>query len=315
MPRSRMSAAVALLLSAVPAVLTAEAPEVMTDIAPVHALVARVMEGTAGGPDLLLPPAASPHDYAMRPSDARALSEAQLVVWVGPILTPWLEEPLATLAPEAGILTLSDTPGTQMLPTREGALFGEHDHGEGESAQDDHDNHGGNDPHLWLDPRNASVWLEAIAEALATLDTENAALYRENAAAGKSELAALEMELSAMLAPVRGRPFLVAHDAYHHFEARFDIETAGALADIEALSPGAARLTEVRAAVAEDGIVCIFAEPQTDPSLLETAIEGSDARIGTLDPVGATLETGAGLYPALLQGMALAMVDCLSGDD
>ena len=276
------------------------------------------MEGTGGAPDLLLPPAASPHDYAMRPSEARALSEAQLVVWVGPILTPWLEESLATLAPEAGILTLADTPGTRMLPSREGALFGEHDHEHTEAEHDDHeahDNHGANDPHLWLDPRNASVWLEAIAEALATLDTQNAALYRKNATAGKAELAALEMELSATLAPVRGRPFLVAHDAYHHFEARFGIEAAGALADIEALSPGAARLTEVRAAVAEDGIVCIFAEPQTDPSLLETAIEGSDARIGTLDPVGATLETGAGLYPALLQGMALAMVNCLSGND
>ncbi|MAM23861.1 MAG: zinc transporter [Rhodobacteraceae bacterium] len=318
------------LTAAIPTLLRAEVPRVATDIAPVHALVSRVMEGTGRAPSLLLPPSASPHDYAMRPSEARSLSEADLVVWVGPVLTPWLGGSIDSLAPEAEVLTLAEVSGTLALPLREGALFGGHTHGAEEASEgmdeqheedgheaDGHeeDGHAGGDPHLWLDPRNAALWLGPIAEALAEQDPDNAALYLENARAGQAELAALEEEIAKTLAPARGKPFLVAHDAYHHFEARFDIEASGALADTEALAPGAARLTEVRDAVRDRGILCIFAEPQTDRCLLETATEGSKVRFGTLDPVGAGLEPGAGLYPALLRDMAAALKDCLAPGD
>ena len=367
-------------LSAVAAPLWADVPAVATDIAPVHALVSQVMEGV-GEPALIVPPRASPHGYAMRPSEARALSGADLVVWVGPALTPWLAEPLETLAGEASHLALMAQAGTRVLEFREGATFEPHDHGDEEehdghdhegheheghdhdahdhdahdheahdheghddhAEEDDHADHedhadhdddahedeaheedaheeadghahahGGDDPHVWLDPRNGQLWLGQIAVALAELDPDNAAKYRENAAAAQAELADLEAEIAEKLAPVQDRPFIVFHDAYHYFEARFDIEAIGAISENDARAPGAARVAELRSSVQKSGAICVFAEPQFNPGLIAAVSEGQGVKTGTLDPIGAELAPGATLYAELLRGMADSMAECLS---
>ena len=394
----------AAILASAASPLWADVPAVATDIAPVHALVSQVMEGV-GTPDLIVPPRSSPHGYAMRPSEARALSGADLVVWVGPLLTPWLADPLESLAGSASHLALLEQPGTRVLAFREGATFEAHDHDdegdeghEGEehaekgddhdahghdahgdeaheehdheehddeehdherhddeehgheghdheehdhdahgheghdaAGQDDaghdapgpdedHDDHGhdeahahsGVDPHVWLDPQNGQLWLGQIAEALAELDPDNAAQYRENAAAAQAELAALEEDIAETLAPVKSRPFIVFHDAYHYFEARFDIEARGAISENDARAPGAARVSELRDLVAESGAKCVFAEPQFNPGLIAAVTEGQGTGTGTLDPLGADLEPGAALYADLLRGMAENMAACLS---
>ena len=317
MSRIPLSAAV---LATFSAPVLAEVPAVATDIAPIHALVSQVMAGV-GAPELVIPPRASPHGYAMRPSEARALSKANLVVWVGPALTPWLAEPLETLAGEARHLALMAQPGTQVLVFRAGAAFEAHDH-EGAEEGDAHeepgevheeaDGHGTTDPHVWLDPQNGALWLGQIAEALADLDPDNAAQYRENAASAQAELAELSEEIDATLAPYRDRPFIVFHDAYHYFEARFDIEAIGAISENDARTPGAARVAELRALVQDSGARCVFAEPQFNPGLIAAVTEGQGAKTATLDPIGAELEPGAGLYLELLKGMAESLADCLS---
>ena len=298
--------AVLLLLALLLPASAAAAAEVVASIAPVHSLAARVMQG-AGAPRLLLPPGASPHHHALRPSDAAALEGAALVVRVGPRLEPWLDRPLEVLAAGARVLDLDRTPGLTRLAIREGAAFEAHDH-DGEAHDDDE-----TDPHLWLDPENGKLWLAAIAEALAGVDPGNAALYRANAAAGKRELEALETRIEAQLAPLRGRPFIVFHDGYHYFERRFGIEAAGAVSTSDARAPGPARIAEIRARIAETGAVCLFAEPQFRSRLVETVTSGTGARLGFLDPLGATLEPGPGLYPALLDGIADGMEACLGG--
>ncbi|XDA99480.1 zinc ABC transporter substrate-binding protein [Sulfitobacter sp. LCG007] len=352
----------------------AEVPKVVTDILPVQALVARVMDGV-GQPELLLPPGASPHGYAMRPSEARNLSQADLVVWVGPELTPWLDEGIDSLASDAERLTLLGVAGTTLLQFREGPVFGahdhdhedghdqdheeghDHDHGHEEGHAQDHDHedghdhddhdhhaeeqhaddhhaddhhaddhlaggeddgaghdhvHSGTDPHAWLDPRNAAVWLGAIAEELAALDPDNAMIYRENAAAGQAELEDLEAELAARLAPVGGQPFLVFHDAYHYFEARFDVEALGAISIGDASAPGAARLSAIRAAFAQTGAHCAFAEPQFNPGLIGAVSDGAGVSVAVLDPLSAPGDDLAGRYPAILRNLAGAIADCLA---
>jgi zinc transport system substrate-binding protein len=281
-------------------------PEVVATIAPVHSLVARVMAG-AGAPHLLVPPAASPHHFALTPSDAAALERADLVVRLGPGIEPWLERPLAALAAEARVLRLDQVPGLTRLAPREGGAFEAHEHGEGAA-------HAGGeeiDPHLWLDPANARLWLGAIAETLAAADPERAGLYRANAAAAAAELAALEAGLAARLSTLRGRPFVVFHDGFRYFEHRFGVEAAGAVALSDARPPGPARIARVRALIRETGAACVFREPQFRAALVETVAEGTGARIGVLDPLGATLEPGPGLYPALLRGLADSLADCL----
>lgn len=365
--------ALILALSVLPGALRAEAPNVVTDIAPVHGLVATVMEGV-GTPTLLIPPGASPHSYALRPSDARGLAKADLVVWVGHGLTPWLEDPLGALAPDAAKLELLEAEGMRVLGFREGAGFDAHDHdhgghddhedhedhaedahdqkddhdkdhahaGEHEEGHDhgeahaedkhdhdahteeehaehaekaDHDEHAaheGGDPHIWLDPENGAVALAAIADTLMRLDPENAATYAANSKAAQARLAALRAEIDSMLAPARGQPFVVFHDAYHYFEARFDFEATAAVSTGDAATPGAARIAAVREHIAESGAVCAFAEPQMNTSLLETVVEGQKTRLGLLDPLGASLEPGPMLYENLLRAMAAEMGGCLS---
>jgi len=302
----RLSVLSSLLLSSA---ALADVPEVVTDIAPVHGLVARVM-GELGTPQLLVEPGASPHGYALRPSQAAGLQRADLVVMVGHELTPWLEGPVAQLAAGAVVMELLDTQGTTVLSAREVAAFEPDDHHE-----HDHDHaHEGADPHAWLDPQNAVAWLDSIADALADLDPANAETYRENAAGGSAEIAAAQADAADRLAPLAERPFVVFHDAFQYFEARFGLAGVGAISLSDATPPSAARVAEIRALVEAEGVVCAFSEPQFNPAILDTVTQGTGARLGTVDPVGATLSTGPGFYPALIAAITSDVAACLGGE-
>ncbi|MEH6751384.1 MAG: zinc ABC transporter substrate-binding protein, partial [Paracoccaceae bacterium] len=288
---------IGLMASLLSTAALAEVPQVATDIAPVHSLVAQVM-GDLGAPALIVRPGASPHGYAMRPSEAQALEQADLVVWIGEGLTPWLEGPVETLGEGAAVLELMSVEGTILHDYREGATFAAHDHGEheghdhdaakghdhdhdhahdkAEAHDHDHDHdtaeshagdhaghdHSGADAHAWLDPANGRVWLGAIAAELSRLDPENAAAYAANAAEGQAELTALEAELTKLLAPMAETEFVVFHDAYQYFERRFGLAAAGAISFSDASAPSAGRIAELREAVADLGAACVFAEPQ-----------------------------------------------------
>ena len=283
-------------------------PNVAVDILPVASLVSQVM-GDLGQPRLIVPAGVSPHDYAMRPSEARTLQNADIVFWVGRDLTVGLARSIKALATNAVSVSLIDVPGITLLPFRHGATFEAHDH----EAHDDeaHDRNGGTDPHVWLDPENAQVWLEVIAAELAKLDPDNASSYLHRARVGRNRLKELTRHLSAQLAPIRGRPFVVFHDAYQYFEHRFDIRAVGSIVLSEAYDPGPARIVEIRDAVLKLEVNCVFAEPQFEPKLIATVIEGTDARSGTLDPLGTSLQAGPDLYSQLLRNLVRDLEDCL----
>ena len=179
--------------------------------------------------------------------------------------------------------------------------------------EDGHEHHGDMDPHIWLDPANGKAMLAEMAVRLAEIDPANADAYAANAAAGAVELDALAARVEAIVAPVRGKAFFTAHDAYHYFEHRFEIESAGSVALSDASPPGPARLHRIRSEMREHGALCVFIEPQLSPKLVETAAEGIGARIAALDPLGADLESGPGLYPALIEALARNLADCLAG--
>ena len=292
------------LLTASPAL--AEVPSVVTDIPPVHALVAQVM-GDLGQPELLLAKGADEHDFQLRPSQAGAVAEAGLVVWIGPELTPWLESALETRAEGAAALVLLDAEGT-VRREYGGAHAGEdgHDHAE----ENGHD-HGAEDPHAWLDPDNAQVWLGLIAAELARLDPEHAATYQANATSAVAAVAVLDAEIAGLLRPVKGKPLVTYHDAFGYFGDHYGLDFAGSIALGDAASPGAARLAELRGMIEAGGVVCLFPEVQHDPALVEQLAEGTGARIGGgLDPVGSSLEPGPGAYAALMTGLAQVIADC-----
>ena len=164
------------------------------------------------------------------------------------------------------------------------------------------------DPHAWLDPQNAAVWAGEIATNLSELDPENASTYAQNAQMFQQQMTALETELNASLSQVRGRPFVVFHDAYHYFEHRFEIEAVGSVSDSDATAPSAARVSALQATITDLGAVCALAEPQYNPGLL-TAIGA--ATLGVIDPLGAEQKPGPELYPNVLRAIAGSLVDCL----
>jgi len=318
----------ALLASACAFTLPAQALalEAVASIKPVQSLLAGVM-GDTGKAGLIVEGAGSPHSYALKPSQARALQNARLVVWVGHELEVFLEEPLEHLGGKARVLTLSDVEGITRLEQREGGAFDAHSHGDEHEHGEEHDHkhdhakehaeeheheHGEEvNAHFWLDPNNAIIWTGAIAKALAELDPANAATYQANAERQVAGLKALEAELKAALAPVAGKPFIVFHDAYQYFEERFGLTAAGSITVSPETAPGAQRLTEIRAKLQETGAVCVFAEPQFEPRVISVVTEGTKARTGTLDPLGADLAVGPDLYAALLRKMAASFTSCL----
>lgn len=326
-----ISSAIATLATALPAL--AEVPRVVTDIHPVHSLVAQVM-GDLRTPELLLERGASEHDFQLRPSQAAGLAEADLVVWIGPELTPWLDRALEGLGEGSAQLALIDLPGTETRAFSETGAHGAeeahdhgHDHGHEETAADHghddhghdeagHDDHGhsheGLDPHAWLDPANAELWVTAIAAELSRLDPTNAATYAANAATTIDGIKALDAEIATTLTPLKGQPIVVYHDAYGYFAAHYGLEIFGSIAFGDATAPGAARLAELRDGIAAGTPVCLFPEAQHDPALVQQLADGTGARIGgALDPNGSLQEPGPDAYAGLLRALAKTMVDCV----
>ena len=203
--------------------LVADVPKVTVDIAPVHSLVSKVMNGV-GKPDLIIPAEASPHEYQLKPSNAKSLQNADIIFWIGEDLTPWLEKGLSSLTQDASITSLLGVDGIKLLSFREGALFeahdpGDHDdhddHDHGKEKHDDHEGHahGEHDPHAWLSPQIAKVWLNVIAAKLSEVDPDNAAKYFSNAKSARDNDDSLVSEVNSILDPMREKKFVVFHDA------------------------------------------------------------------------------------------------------
>ena len=317
---------------------------VVTSIKPVHSLVSAVMEGV-GTPHLIVEGAASPHTYALKPSQAGKLQDADIVFWIGNTLEAFLEKPIDGIATRAKSVALVEAHGLNQIKFREGGAFDAHDHGHDdhdehghddhdehkhdehghdEHGHDDHDEHkhdehghdehGHNefDPHVWLDPVNAKAIVHEIEEALSEVDPANAAAYAANADALMVKLDALVGEVQAELDPVRGRGFIVFHDAYQHFERRFGMSAVGSITVSPEVLPGA-ELGELQDKVRSLDASCVFSEPQFEPKLVSTVTENTDAGTGVLDPLGASIKDGPGLYFTLIRNMASALKGCLSG--
>lgn len=303
---------ISLALASLPLSALAEVPQVVTDIPPVHALVAQVM-GALGSPTLLLEKGADEHDFQLRPSQMQAIADADAAIWVSPVLTPWLERALAE-SPAAS-LTLLDAPGTQTQPYAmdHGGHAGYADHSADEYDQPEpsHDKEGA-DPHAWMNPVNAAHWTDLIAAELSRQDPENAATYSANATTTKARIKAMDAEIAAQLAPLQGKAFVSFHAAYGYFTTHYGLAQAGSLALGDASTPGAARLTALQAEMQAGNYACAFPEIQHDPALLEQVMAGSAVKLGAaLDPVGSSLDFGPDAYDTLMRSLANTLTDCL----
>lgn len=310
-----------LTLCLLPVYSWATPPRVVADIAPLHSIVAQVMSGV-GHPDLLVQPGASPHSYSLRPSEAEALAQAEVVFWISEDLSPWLESPLENLAGSAQKVQMLELSATIGHPFREGATFESHshadeDHNEEREEHEEHDDghdehhHGEHDPHAWLDPVNGKAWADEIARVLSRVDPSNAETYLQNAQAFQDSLDKLTVSLSERADRLEGIRFIVFHDAYQYFERRFNLQAAGAIALSDASDPSPARIREIQTLVSELGVTCAFTEPQYNPGLVDTIFERSEVNtVGVMDPLGVDIETGADHYTELLNRLMASLEQC-----
>ncbi len=283
----------------------AAAPRVVVSIKPIHGIVAAVMQGV-GKPDLLIDAAISEHTAQLKPSQLELLTGADLIVVVGENLEAFLHTALDNPdIASRNVLEVERTRGITLLPVREDKNF-EKDNDEGEG-------HGATDPHIWMDPRNAAMIAESVASELGRIDPGNETRYKSNAARFEADLDRLQTEIEARIAPVRSKPFIVFHDAYHYFEKRFGMHAVGSITLNPEAMPGARRLADIQQRIRDTGAACVFAEPQFDIGYVKTVIEGTGARESSLDGLGAAIPAGPGAYEALLDSFVTSLTSCLSG--
>ncbi|WP_373236362.1 zinc ABC transporter substrate-binding protein [Cohaesibacter celericrescens] len=314
------------------------APKVVTSIAPIHSIASAIMLNV-GTPDLLIEQSASPHASTLRPSNAKTLQAADLVIWVGPDIEPMLVKPIQTLASDAHSLELIQTKGLTLLPLREGKNWEkhshgdeEHDHHEGHETHEDHDDHESHeahedhdhdaghddeahiDNHIWLDPQNGILLASAIKNALIAQDPDNTELYTKNEKTFIDSVQQVMAQAKTQLEGKSDKPFIVFHDAYHYFENRFGVEAIGSIMLQPGTTPGAARVKEIRTKLKALDAACLLSEPQFSAAILPALTEGTNTKLGELDPIGKSLTLGPSLYPDLIADNARHLSDCLSDD-
>ncbi len=311
--------------------------KVVASIKPIHSLVSYLMDGI-GKPDLIVDGYASPHGFAMKPSHAKMLQNADLVFWVGEDLENFLEKPLSSIAKKAEKIELIEIKGLQVLKFRERNIFDEHDHEHGHDdhgkkeddhddhghdddhgkKEDDHDDHGHDDhdehahgefdPHIWLDPINAKAMLNEMAEHLIENDPKNEAKYKSNLAKALQEIDKLTIDVMTDLS--NSVSSIVFHDAYQYFEERFNVKVLGAFTVNTDVMPGAEQLAEIREIIEHDKVACVFSEPQFNPDIINAVAKDMKIKTGVLDPLGATLDPGKDLYFNLIRNMSASFKGC-----
>ena len=300
--------------------------KVVASIKPIHSLASYLMDGV-GKPDLIVDGYASPHGFAMKPSHAKMLQNADLIFWVGEDLENFLEKPLKSIAKKAEKIELMEIKGLTKLEFRERNIFDNHDdhkehghkedkhddhkeHGHKEDKHDDHHGHGHgeHDPHIWLDPMNAKVILSEMAEHLIENDQENASKYKANLKKAQKDLDKLTKKVKSQL----NKDFksIVFHDAYQYFEKRFDVNVLGAFTVNTDVLPGAEQLAEIREVIEHEKVSCVFSEPQFNPDIIKAVAKDTNIKTGVIDPLGATLNPGKTLYFDLISNMSKSFKGC-----
>ena len=271
-------------------------PRVVASILPIHSLTDAIMQGIAE-PELLIPAQASPHDWTLRPSQRRALQEADLIIWVGSSLETFMPHILQGTPDSVRDLELTSLPGLELI-RKEGD-----DHGHEEAHID---------PHIWLDPKQSIIIARGIARKLTEIDPQHADRYQANLESLTTRLDQLDRELREATAPVQARPFVVYHDAYGYFIRRYGLLQVGQVTLSAHQQPGARHLRELRAQLMGGTVRCLFTEPQFQPAIVSNLIEGTHVRLAELDPIGSSLKAGPEAYFQLMNALSESLTSCLA---
>jgi zinc transport system substrate-binding protein len=277
--------------------------KVLTSIKPLQLIAAAVQDGVAV-PEVLLPPGASPHNFALRPSDVRRVQSVDLLYWIGPDMETFLPRVLKNRT--ATTVAVQDLPGMQLR------RFAEDSHSHADEDEHDHDHRPGSvDAHLWLSTVNARVIAARMASDLASADPANAARYQSNAKAFAARLDALDARLKTRLAGIGDKPYFVFHEAFDYFEAAYGLKHAGVFSVAAEVQPGAQHVAAMRTRLQEVGKTCVFSEPPLRPRLAETLVAGLPVKLAELDALGGYTPATAQGYEQVLEKLGNDLAGCL----
>lgn len=291
---------------------------VVASLKPLGFIASAIADGVTET-QVLLPDGASEHDYSLRPSDAKRLQNADLVVWIGPEMEAFMDKSSQSI-PDNKKVTIAQLDGVKPLLMK-GADDDDHDAGDGDDHDhahgekgDAHHHHGEYNMHLWLSPEIARLSAVAIHDKLVELMPQSRARLDANLKDFEANLAATDKQVANELAPVKGKGYFVFHDAYGYYEKHYGLTPLGHFTVNPEIQPGAQRLHQIRTQLVEQKATCVFAEPQFRPAVVESVARGTSVRMGTLDPLGTNIKLSKESYPAFLTQLATQYASCLKGD-
>ena len=313
--------------------IASETKGVVTTIQPINSLVSAVI-GNTGKTISLIPAEISPHEYKLKPSDTKKLQNANIIFFVSDHLESSVTKVFENLPKNIKIINLMEDAGIKHLAIRDNEVWERHDHHHGHGDHDDHDKHAKkhddhdhdkhakkhddhddhekeDDVHIWLSPDNAVKIIKKINKELSLYFPENAETYDKNANQMIKEINQLKVELKKELSGIKDKPYIVFHDAYQYFETSFGLNAAGSVALEGDIASSPKQISIIKDKIVKLKASCVFQEPQFDSKLVKIVVEGTNAQIGTLDPLGVNIKSGENFYLQLLKNMAKSLKDCL----
>ena len=280
--------------------------DILTSVRPLGFIASSIADGITET-QILIPAGASPHDYNMKPSDAKRVRDAEFVLWIGKDIDAFLEKSIAQ-RDATSVLTISKLAGIESLLGETSAHDHDHDH--------DHDHHHSTneleqDWHVWFSPKISEQVAEQLAQQLAQLYPQHQAKIAANLDSFKQQLTATNQQITQQLAAFKDQGFYVFHDAYRYFENAYGLQQTGYFTINPLIAPGAKKLAKIKEEINEHKVKCLFAEPQFTPKVLQTLQQSTNVKIGQLDPMGEKIALGKGSYSAFLQQIAEDFSDCL----
>jgi zinc transport system substrate-binding protein len=310
------------------AVFASETKGVITTIQPINALVNAVI-GNTGGSTLLIPSEVSPHEFKLKPSDVKTLQDGNIIFYISNHLESSITKVFKNLPKNIKIINLMEETGINHLAIRDNEAWERHDHHDDhdkhakkDDDHDDHDKHAKKDDdhddhekeddvHIWLDPDNAIKIIQKVNKELSLLFPENSQIYNKNATNIINKITELKSELKEELLSIKDKPYIVFHDAYQYFEKVFGLNAVGSIALEDDVATSPKQISYIRNKIIKSNVSCVFQEPQFDSKLVKTVVEGTDAKIGTLDPLGVDIANKKNFYLQLLRNMSKSLKKCL----
>ncbi len=274
-------------------------PQVLTSIKPLQLIAADLMDGVAV-PELLIPANVSPHHFTLRPSDIRKMTDAGLVLWVGPQMETYLSDFLGELDGKIIVVEVAAQNGV-VLHQPGGELATET-----EPQADDR-----YDPHLWLNTSNARLVAEQLAQQLISMDPENQLRYRANLTRFVASIDALEEATMADMVLLKEGRYAVYHDGLQYFERQFGIKHQFVLVPDHEIQPGIRHILDIRSRLDELRPTCLLEDVNSNDSTTETVFGDYPINRVRVDVLGETISPGPGSYAQLIGNLAQAINTCL----